>query len=133
MFVSTFNSIGNVHIVLSLFIIGANLDQISKQSFDISFSMLDIIVHLIIKCLVLPYCGLVYSYIIRGATNNRAILFTSFIQWFLPTSFELLIICRAKSVSFYGMSRSILVQWIFMIFINNLIIAYPFIYSMGLL
>ena len=59
-----------------------------------------------IKCLLIPFLGVVFSYLSSLFITNRAIIFTAFIQWLLPTSIDVMAMVQAKDIN----SRSTVAQ-----------------------
>lgn len=125
LFFDTFNSIGNCNILMGLFIIGGNIfvNENKGKKFRPIIRNIDYIAHIIIKIIILPFLGIVFSYVINKHyyEDNRALTFTCFIQWLLPTNIDVLFIIQWKDINIKFVGICLCIQYVAQIFINNLI------------
>lgn len=125
LFFDTFNTIGNCNILLGFLIIGANIsikDEDIKMHEKAKIRPKDYIVHFFFKIVLLPFIGVIFSYVIQKKyyPENRVLNFSSFIQWILPTSLDVLTIVNVKNINTEFVSFCILVQFIAQMILNNL-------------
>jgi hypothetical protein len=65
--------------------------------------------------------------------DNRALIFTAFIQWLLPTSIDMMAIVQSKDVNGKTTGLAITIQWFWFVFINNFIVIPAFLKTVSLL
>jgi len=133
MFEDTFNQIGNAHIVCLFLIIGVNLYYSDRTNYEARFTRQEYLVQLLLKTIILPFIGLIFISIAQVYISNRALLFTAFIQWFMPSTADILIICQSKLISPYSVCMTILIQYIIMTVLGNFLFMGPLMKILGLL
>lgn len=110
---------------MSFLIIGANLEIIEKLEFN--FTIRDYIAHFILKGAILPFVGVLFSLIASSYyQQNRALLFTAFIQWILPTSLHIVAITQSKEINMRGVCIVVAIQWLMLVLLSNYIFIPPF-------
>jgi len=97
----------------------------------VRFTKYEYAVHLIYKCILLPFIGLIFITIAKTYYENRALLFAAYMQWFLPTSQDIMMICQSKKISSYSISLCLLIQYTYLTVINNFVIIPPLIKILG--
>jgi hypothetical protein len=108
-------------------IIGANLYLNDQKDNKVRISRRDMLASLTIKSLFLPFIGVIFSVI---ATNqipfNRALIFTAFIQWIIPTSIDIIAIIQLKEINVKDACVLLFFQWIIFVCLSNFIHIPPF-------
>lgn len=123
MFYDTFNSIGNAHLVVCYLIIGANLFLKETKEYEYTFRKMDYIVILVLKCAVFPFLGVIFAVIAKDFhPDNKVLLYTAFLQWFLPTSIDLIVMVQSKEVNYRDVSIIMALQWLIMVTLMNFIV-----------
>jgi hypothetical protein len=121
-------------------VIGANIYIVKyflikeRERYDIDFKKSEYLAIMIIKCLVLPFLGVIFAYISFSIIpDNRALIFTAFIQWLLPTSIDIMAIVQSKEVNGKNTAIVIVAQWIWFVLLNNFIVIPAFLKTVNLL
>ena len=87
----------------------------------------DIFSLLIFKSIILPFFGVIFGLIAHNQIpDNRAIIFTSFIQWIIPTSIDIIAIIQVKEINVKDSCSIIFIQWIVFVILSNFIHIPPF-------
>lgn len=124
MFFDTFNNIANCNILIGLLIIGANLalEHTSEAKGHIEVRKMDFVAHLVFKIVVMPFFGVIFGLIShKFIPENRALTWSCFLQWFLPTSNDIMIIIQLKDINVRFVAICIFIQYFAQAFINDLI------------
>ena len=127
LFFDTFNNIANCNILLGFLMIGANVVNSINENTDRIVSMhvrkLDYVAHLVIKVVIMPFLGVVFSYVINKHffEDNRVLNWTCFIQWMLPTSIDIMAIVQLKDINGKFAGTCILLQYVLQMLFNNLV------------
>jgi predicted permease len=133
LFYDTFNTIGNSHIICAFLIIGTNL-YIQENDNVARFTKRDFIVHLVFKCIILPFFGVIFSTIAQiYIPGNRVLNFASFVQWILPTSIDIITILQAKDINAKDVSICMAIQWVWFTCLSNYVFVPPFLKAVNLI
>lgn len=118
LFFDSFNNIAVTHLIVSYLMVGSSLVLQSNHQFQFRFRKQDHIFVLVFRCIILPLLGILYTYIstiiISEESINKVVLFNSFLQWYSPTSIDIILIVYAKQLNFSDVGTSIFLQWIIM-------------------
>lgn len=130
LFFDSFNNIAVTHLIVSYLMVGASLVLQSNHQFQFRFRKQDHIFVLVFRCLILPLLGILYTYISTVVTSsvqlNNAVLFNAFLQWYSPTSIDIILIVYAKQLNFPDIGTSIFLQWIFMFALHKFTYLFGF-------
>jgi predicted permease len=106
-------------------IIGANLYYEDENSSK--FSKKDLITHLIIKCLFLPFFGVIFAYVSNlYIPDHKVLIFASFIQWIMPTSIEIVAIVQSKDINAKQVCLCVAIQWVWLTCLSNFVVLPAF-------
>lgn len=131
-FYDTINSIGNAHLVVNYLLIGANLHLLKQHEFTFRFRKIDHFALLILKCLILPFLGLLYVFIAKEVNNiNRVVLFNAYIQWITPTSIDIITMVQAKEINSKDTAISVFIQWVWLLCISTFAVNSPMLRILG--
>lgn len=105
---------------------GANLalDQTSETNKAyIEIRTIDFIVHLVFKIVIMPFFGIIFGFITHKHffPENKVLSWSCFLQWFLPTSHDIMIIIQLKDINVRFVAICIFIQYFAQAFINDLI------------
>ena len=137
LFYDTFNNIGNCNILLGFLIAGASLrvkETISSNTKP-KIRFIDYIMHFTIKVLIMPYLGIIFSYILHKNyySDNKVLNWACYIQWLLPTSLDILNMICVIDINIQFAGICLVGQYIFQAIINNLINVPPFLKALKIL
>ena len=85
------------------------------------------------KCIVLPFLGVVYIVATNGFETNRAVKFTAFIQWLLPTAIDVMAMIQAKDNNGRSAAIAITFQFIWLTCLSNYIVVPAFLKVINLI
>ena len=115
MFFDTFNFMGLSHLIISYLMLGSAILINKKAEYNYSFRKVDHVFVFLLRGLIFPFFGVIYSYIVINISDtNRVVAFNTFLQWFTPSSIDLIIIAFAKEMNARDVGISIMGQWIIM-------------------
>ena len=115
MFFDTFYYLGISHLVISYLIIGSSTLIYNKSEYRYRMRIIDHVFILLIRGLIFPFIGVLYGYITYSINKDqRAVAYNSFLQWFTPSSIDIIIITYAKDINTTDVGISIALQWIIM-------------------
>jgi len=93
---------------------------------------MDYIAILLIKSLILPFLGVIYSLIMYSfIPANRIYIFACFIQWQLPTSLDIILITQSREINAKSVAIAISLQYIIMTFLSNYCVLPTFLQVIG--
>ncbi len=136
LFFDTFNTIGNCNIFIGFLMIGGNIIlNKEKHHIKIKYRLMDYIAHLIIKCVILPFFGIIFCYICKEKyyEEKNVLNWTCFLQWLLPTSIDLIAIIQLKDINAEFVSICITLQMILQMLFNNFVHVPTFLKTVDLL
>ena len=136
LFFDTFNTIGNCNIFIGFLMIGGNLIlNKEKNNIKIKYRLIDYISHLIIKCCVMPFLGIIFCYICKKKyyDEKNVLNWTCFLQWLLPTSIDIISIVQLKDINAEFVSICVTLQMIIQMIFNNFIHVPTFLKTVNLL
>ena len=93
---------------------------------------MDYIAILLIRSLILPFLGVVYSLVMfTFIPNNRIYIFACFTQWVLPTSLDIMFITQSREINAKSVAIAISLQYLLMTFLSNYMILPAFLHVIG--
>ncbi len=99
---------------------GTNVFLNSNNS--IRFRKIDMVVHIIIKSLILPFLGVLFAYLSHSnIPENRTLSFACFVQWLLPTSIDIVFITQAKQINAKDVCILITIQYLILVVLSNFV------------
>lgn len=120
MFFDSFYYMGVSHLVISYLIIGSSMLIKHKSEYRYEMRIWDHVFVAIMRCFIFPFIGVLYGYIAYSIVpDNRVVAFNSFLQWFTPSSIDLIIISHAKDINTRDVGLSIFIQWLMMFIFGN--------------
>jgi len=136
LFFDTFNTIGNCNIFIGFLMIGGNLIlNKEKNHIKIKYRLIDYISHLIIKCVIMPFLGIIFCYICRKKyyEEKDVLNWACFLQWLLPTSIDIIAIVQLKDINAEFVSICVTLQMIIQMIFNNFVHVPTFLKTVNLL
>lgn len=84
---------------------------------------MDYIAHLVLKVIIMPFFGIIFSYVIHEyfIPDNKAVVWTCYIQWVMPTSLDIMEIIQQKDINVKFVALCLAIQWLAQACINDLI------------
>jgi predicted permease len=136
LFFDTFNTIGNCNIFVGFLMIGGNLIlNKEKKSLKIKYRLIDYISHCIIKCLILPFLGIIFCYVCKKKyyEDKNVLNWTCFLQWLLPTSIDIIAIVQLKDINGEFAAICMSLQMVLQMIFNNFVHVSTFLKTVDLL
>lgn len=120
MFYDSFFSIGNAHLFVMFATVGGCIFIKKEGEYVFRFRIIDHIALLILRSLILPYLGLLYTFIIHKInSDNKVVIWNSYLQWITPTSIDIITMIQAKELPCMDAAINLFLQWIIMCFVST--------------
>lgn len=131
-FYETINSIANTHLVVNYLLIGANFFIFKQHEYSFRFRKQDHVALLILKCIILPFLGLLYVFIAKEVDDtNKAALFNAYLQWISPSSIDVITMVQAKEINTTDCCINTALQWVWFTVVSTFAVNAPMLKILG--